>query len=193
MLMVSTEQEVRELHMRFIQAILNAIMQLLMTPIHFLEWLLAKVTGTGGGAPAEPISNLAAALPDESRIEEAKDLERGKAAAAVVILKQSPALQVKTFASMSDDDRLQADLSLLREDQIGWLLDLNHLQLKAVAESSNRRVEAALNGETNALTAIPSVGQAKADDGAWLGHRIEAKRAVATVAAPSDYLGYAVH
>jgi hypothetical protein len=179
--------------MRFFQAILNAIMQLLMTPIHFLEWLLAKVTGTGGGAPAEPISNLEAALPDESRIDEAKDLERGKAAAADVILKQSPEMQVKMFAAMSEDERLQADLSLLTPDQTMWLLDLNDAQLKAVANASDRRVAAALAGEHNTLTAIPSVGQPEPDDNAWLGHRIEAKRAATFATAPSNSLGYAVH
>jgi hypothetical protein len=182
---------------RFLAAVVRAIIELALTSINaataFLDWLLAKLTGGGGAAPADPVENLEAALPDESRIDEARDLERGKAAAADVILKQSPAVQVKLFASMSDEDRLQADLTLLREDQIGWLLDLNDRQLKAVAESSDRRIEAALNGEANALTAIRSVGQPEPDDNAWLGHRIEAKRAVAKVTALSHNVGYAIH
>ncbi|MGO6676465.1 hypothetical protein [Rhizobium leguminosarum] len=178
---------------RFLAAVAAAIARLIMAPINAIAALLDSLFGGGSAAPASPIPHLEAALPDESRIDQARDLERGKAAAADVILKQSPVMQVKTFASMSDDDRLQADLTLLREDQIGWLLDLNDRQLKAVAESSDRRIEAALNGEPNALTAIPSVGQAKANDGAWLGHRIDAKRAATVATAPSNYLGYAIH
>ncbi|MGO8034939.1 hypothetical protein [Rhizobium leguminosarum] len=179
--------------MRFLQTILNAIMQLLMTPVQFLEWLLSKLSSTGGGAPAEPLQNLEAALPDEGRIDEARDLEKGKAAAADVILKQSPELQVKMFAGMSEADRLQADLSLLTPDQTFWLLDLSDDQLKSIFETSDRRIAAALNGEHNTLTAIRSVGQPAPADDAWLANRIEAKRAITFATAPSSSLGYAVH
>ncbi|MGO7583346.1 hypothetical protein [Rhizobium leguminosarum] len=178
---------------RFLAAVAAAIARLIMAPINAIAALLDSLFGGGSAAPASPIPHLEAALPDEGRIDEARDLERGKAAAADVILKQSPVMQVKTFASMSDEDRLQADLTLLREDQIGWLLNLNDRQLRAVAVSSDRRIEAALNGEANALTAIPSVGQAKADDGAWLANRLESKRAVTLATTPSQTIGYAVH
>ncbi|MBA9031722.1 hypothetical protein [Rhizobium leguminosarum] len=182
---------------RFLAAVVRALVELALTTINtataFLDWLLAKLTGGGGAAPAEPVKNLEAALPDESRIDEARALERGKAAAADLILKQSPAMQVKTFASMSNKDRLQADLTLLRPDQIAWLLDLSDKQLKVVAEASDRRVAAALEGEHNALTAIRSVGKAEADDGGWLAHRITEKRATTLATAPSHNLGYAIH
>jgi hypothetical protein len=180
---------------RFIRAVVQALIQLTLASINtataFLDWLLAKLTG-GGGA-AEPVKNLEAALPDESRIEEARDLERGKAAAADLILKQSPAMQVKMFASMSAVDRAQADLTLLSEKQQDWLFNLSDDELKVVAETSDRRVEAALEGEHNALTAIRSVGQAEADDGGWLAHRITEKRATTLATAPSHNLGYAIH
>ncbi|MBY3363730.1 hypothetical protein [Rhizobium laguerreae] len=182
---------------RFLAAVVRAIIELALTSINaataFLDWLLAKLTGGGGAAPADPIRNLEAALPDEARIEEAKDLERGKAAAADVILKQSPVQQVKFFATMSEDDRAQADLSLLSEKQQDWLFNMTDDQLKVVAETSDRRVEAALNGEHNTITAIRSVGQPEADDGGWLAHRITEKRATTLATAPSNQLAYAVH
>ncbi|WSG96400.1 hypothetical protein U8P76_05675 [Rhizobium johnstonii] len=182
---------------RFLAAVVRAIIELTLAGINsataFLDWLLTRLTGGGAGAPAEPLKNLEGALPDESRIDEARDLERSKAAAVDVILKQSPELQAKMFASMSADERLQADLTLLTPEQTMWLIAMNEKQLKALAEASDRRVAAALAGEHNTLTAIPSVGQPEPDDNAWLGHRIEAKRAATFATAPSNSLGYAVH
>ncbi|TAY50921.1 hypothetical protein [Rhizobium leguminosarum] len=182
---------------RFLAAVVRAIIELALTSINaataFLDWLLAKLTGGGGAAPADPVKNLEAALPDESRIDEARDLERGKAAVADHIRTMSPEMQVKLFACASEEDRLQADLSLLTPEQTTWLIDLSDDQLKYVGGTSDRRIAAALAGEHNAITAIRSVGQPEADDNAWLGHRIEAKRAVAKVTALSHNVGYAVH
>ncbi|ARQ58963.1 hypothetical protein Kim5_CH02920 [Rhizobium sp. Kim5] len=182
---------------RFLVAVVRAIIELTLAGITaataFLDWLLTRLTGGGAEAPAEPIKNLEDALPDESRIDEAKDLERGKAAGADVILKQSPAMQVKIFAGMSESERAQADLTLLSEEQQDWLFNLTDGELQSVAETSDRRVEAALSGEHNAITAILSVGQPEPDDNAWLGHRIDAKRAATFATASSNQLGYAVH
>lgn len=182
---------------RFLAAVVRALIELTLagmnTAIGFLDWLLTRLTGGGAGAPAEPIRNLEAALPDESRIDEAKDLERGKAAVADNIRTMSPEMQVKLFAAATEEDRLQADLSLLTPDQTEWLLDLSDDQLKSVAGTSDRRITAALGGEHNAITAIRSVGQPKPADDAWLGHRIEAKRAATFATTPSTSFGYAVH
>ncbi|MBX5164831.1 hypothetical protein [Rhizobium sp. NZLR4b] len=182
---------------RFLAAVVRAIIELALTSINaataFLDWLLVKLTGGGGAALAEPVNNLEAALPDESRIDEARDLEREKAAVADHIRTMSPEMQVKLFACASEEDRLQADLSLLTPEQTTWLIDLSDDQLKSVGETSDRRIAAALAGEHNAITAIRSVGQPEPDDNAWLAHRIDAKRAATFATAPSHNVGYAVH
>ncbi len=141
-------------------------------------------------APALPLPNLAVALPDADRLVQARDLERGKAKAADHILKQSPELQVKIYASMSEDDRLTADLTLLSPDQVDWLMNLSDAQLKAVAATSDRRVAAALAGEHNAITAVKSVNQLEPiEEQSVLARRMAAFRGSAfTVAPPSHAL-----
>ncbi len=152
--------------------------------------MIKRLFGGGAEAPAEPIKDLAAALPDESQIVEARDLERGKANAAEYINKLSPELQVKMFAGMSDEDRLQADLSLLTPDQQGWLIDMSNDQLKHISETGEQRIAAALRGEKNALTAIRSVGQVEEpapDTQTVLERRITACRAAKMDTAPPSY------
>ncbi|MBX5152584.1 hypothetical protein HJB78_16560 [Rhizobium lentis] len=178
---------------RFIAAVIAAIAQLFMLPINTFAALLDRLFGGGGAVPAPPIHNLEAALPDESRIDEARDLQRGQAAAADIVLKKSPELQAKIYAGMSEEDRLGADLSLLSPAQQDWLILMSDKQLKVIAETSDRRIAAALAGEHNAITAIRSVGQPEPKDDNWLDHRLAAKRAVAKVAALSSSVGYAVH
>ncbi|MGO7353918.1 hypothetical protein ACCS66_04180 [Rhizobium ruizarguesonis] len=189
-----SKKEVRELHMfRFLAAVAAAIARLIMAPINAIAALLDSLFGGGSAAPAPPIPHLEAALPDEGRIDEARDLERGKAAAADVVLKQSPELQTKAYAGMSEMDRAQADLTLLSVEQQDWLFMMDDDQLKVIAETSDRRIAAALAGEHNAITAIRSVGQPEPDDNAWLGHRIDAKRAATFATAPSNPTGFAIH
>ncbi|ARQ56916.1 hypothetical protein Kim5_CH00809 [Rhizobium sp. Kim5] len=179
-----------------LRAILNAIKMIVMSPWSALLWgagALERFFGGGSDAPAAPFPHLEAELPDESSIEEARDLERGRAAAVEHIRKTSPELQVKMFAEATDEDRLQADLSLLTPEQTLWLLDMNDKQLKVVADASDRRIAAALNGEHNALTAILSVGQPEPDDTTGLVHRITAKRAATFATAPAQSVGCALH
>ncbi|NTI03170.1 hypothetical protein G6K88_14190 [Agrobacterium rhizogenes] len=104
--------------------------------------------------------------------------------------KLSPEIQVKMFASSTEEARLQADLSLLTPDQTGWLLDMSDKQLAAIAETSNRRIVAALNGEYNAITAIRSVGQPEEPEietQSILERRITAYRAAKMDTAPPSY------
>lgn len=146
-----------------LRAILNAIMQALMSPWHLLIWgagAVDRLFGGGAGAmPAPPITNLAGALPDVDRLDKAKELEFGKARASDAITKRSPAMQAKLYAGMTEEQRESADLTLLSPDQVLWLLDLSDAQLATFESFSDRRLEAALKGEPNALTAILSVGQ----------------------------------
>jgi len=143
---------------------------------------------TAASAPALPLPNLQMALPDAGRLVQARDLERGKAKAAERILKQSPEIQVKIFASMAEDDRIAADLTLLSGPQVDWLMNLTSAQLKAVASTSDRRVAAALAGERNAIVAVRSVGQSEpTDEKSVLARRMAAFRGSAITAAPPSY------
>ncbi|MGO4569054.1 hypothetical protein AB4Z52_29405 [Rhizobium sp. 2YAF20] len=175
---------------RFLQAIINALINLTMAAINtatgFLDWLLARLA-IGGAPPAAPVQDIEAALPDPEKLTEARDLEVGKAKTVDNIFKRSPEMQVKIFAGMCEVDRLSADLTLLSEDQVGWLLDLNDAQLKAVSETSDRRVAAALAGEPNALTAILSVNQRDPVTETALAARITAFRAGTLAPASTNY------
>jgi hypothetical protein len=146
-----------------LRAILNAIMMALMSPWYAIVWgagAIDRLFGGGAGAmPAPPIANLAGALPDVERIDQAKDLEFGKARASDAITKRSPAMQAKIYAGMTEEQRESADLTLLSPEQVFWLVNLEDKQLATFEGFSDRRIEAALKGEPDALTAILSVSQ----------------------------------
>jgi hypothetical protein len=165
---------------RFIMAIVQAIAQLIASGvgagIAFLDWLATRLSG-GGSAPASPIPNLEMALPEPERLQRAEELAAGEVKAVDNLMTRSPAQQAQIFASMDKDDRILADLSLLRPDQIDWLNGLVDGQLRMIAEAPEKRVAAALAGEHNAMPAILSVGQPKPLDETGLAHRLAAKRA----------------
>lgn len=131
--------------------------------------------GGGGPIPAPPIKDLKAALPTVEAITKARELAKGEGKAADIINRQSPAQQAQVFASTSEDDRMSADLSLLSDVQVDWLNGLSEGQLRAVADTTERRVSAALEGVPNALVAIRSVGETEPET--VLGVRIAAFRA----------------
>lgn len=178
---------------RILQAILF-VMQLLMSAaqsaFEVFDWSVRTagkladsaidiVTGPfrGGPAAAPPVKDLKMALPTVEAITQARDLAKGEGKAAEIINRQSPAQQAQVFASMSEDDRMSADLSLLSDVQVDWLNGLSEGQLRVVAEASERRVSAALEGEPNALVAIRSVGESESEPETALAARIAAFRA----------------
>ncbi|OCP08005.1 MULTISPECIES: hypothetical protein [unclassified Ensifer] len=161
---------------RAIAMALQSVWWLLMQGGHAIDWTINKLFGGGGPAPA-PVPNLKIALDDpEEKIVQAQEMVKGVVRAAETISKMSPAIQAQVFASMPAKDRGLADLSLLSDDQVDWLNGLVEGQLRIVAESSERRVEAALNGDRNSLPAILSVGQPDPESETALAARIAAKR-----------------
>ncbi|MBX5160397.1 hypothetical protein HJB89_25265 [Rhizobium sp. NZLR8] len=179
--MLSNQQEVGSFNMRFIMAIVQAILQFmaagLNTATAFLDWLTSRLSG-GGAAPAAPVANLEMALPEPERLGRAEELAAGEAKAVEVINNRlTPAQQVQVFASMPVEDRILADLSALTKDQIDWLNVLTDDQLQVVKEATERRVAAALDGKPHSLMAILSVGQSAPKDDTVFAHRLAAKRA----------------
>lgn len=164
-----------------LRAILNAIMQALMSPWHLLIWGAGAVDrlfgGGAGNAPAPPVDNLETALPEPERLQRAEELAAGEVKAVDNLMTRSPAQQAQIFASMEPEDRILADLSLLRPDQIDWLNGLKDGQLRMIAETTEKRVAAALAGEPKAMPAILSVGQSAPQDETSFAHRLAAKRA----------------
>lgn len=166
---------------RFLIAVVQAIAQLIASGvgagIAFLDWLASRLSGGGVGAPASPIPNLEMALPEPERLQRAEELATGEVKAVDNLMTRSPAQQAQIFASMDKDDRILADLSLLRPEQIDWLVGLHEDQLRIVAEASERRVADALAGKPQSLTATLSVGQEPPKDETPFAHRLAAKRA----------------
>jgi hypothetical protein len=117
------------------------------------------------------------ALPEPERLQRAEELAAGEVKAVDNLMTRSPAQQAQIFSSMDKEDRILADLSLLRPDQIDWLNSLQEGQLRMIAEATERRVSAALAGEHNAMPAILSVGQSAPNDETTFAHRLAAKRA----------------
>ncbi|CAN7257354.1 hypothetical protein LJR098_001052 [Rhizobium sp. LjRoot98] len=177
---------------RFIQAILMGIMRIFQTTAQSIwdafDWSIrtsgrlidaavSMVTGGGGVGPAPPVKDMKAALPQIDTITQARELAEGEGKAAEIINRQSPAQQAMTFAMMSEDDRMSADLSLLSDDQIDWLNGLSEGQLRSITDATEQRVTAALAGEPKALVAIRSVNEPEPEAETILGTRIAAFRA----------------
>ena len=175
---------------RFLVAIVQAIAQLIASGvgagIAFLDWLAARFSGGGAGAPASPIPNLEMALPDGDRIEKAKELQKSENAAVDMLAKHvlTPGQQAQAFAQMPQEDRGLADISKLTPPQIDWLYGLHEEQLRIVAEASERRVSDALAGKPKSLMATLSVGEEPYKEHTFLAHRIAAKRAASKDAEP---------
>ncbi len=181
MIKLSDNEKSGTFNMRFIFALIQAVIRFMAASLSagtaFLDWLASRLSGGGAGAPAAPVPNLEMALPEPERLQRAEDLAVGEVKAVDNLMTRSPAQQAQIFASMDKDDRILADLSLLRPEQIDWLVGLHEDQLRIVAEASERRVADALTGKPQSLTAILSVGQPKLNDATTLAHRLAAKRA----------------
>jgi len=139
--------------------------------------LPGRLLGDGGAGSAAPLDNLEMALPDIDRLDRAEELAAGEVKAVDNLMTRSPAQQAQIFASMDKEDRILADLSLLRPDQVDWLNGLHEDQLRIVAEASERRVADALSGKPQSLLATLSVGQEPPTDKTTLAHRLASKRA----------------
>ncbi|TAW65457.1 hypothetical protein ELI15_14280 [Rhizobium ruizarguesonis] len=175
---------------RFIAAVVQALIQLMASGvgagIAFLDWLAGRLSGGGAGAPASPIPDLAMALPDGDRIEQAKELQRSENNAVDMLAKQvmTPAQQAQAFAMMTLEDRGLADISKLTDQQVDWLYSLHEEQLRIVVDASERRVADALAGKPKALMAILSVGEEPYVELTPFAHRLAAKRAASFEAVP---------
>ncbi len=177
---------------RIIQAIIFSLMRMfqaagrsiwdafdwsIRTTCRLLDSAVSMVSGGGGAVPAPPVKDMKAALPQIDTITQARELAKGEGKAAEIINRQSLAQQAMTFAMLSEDERMSADLSLLSEDQVDWLNGLSEGQLRSIADATEQRVAAALAGEAKALVAIRSVNEPEPEAETVLSARIAAFRA----------------
>jgi hypothetical protein len=169
---------------RLIQAVIRALRNMIVAggSAMLQVWdelfkTLAKFGGGGGSGIAAPEKDITAAMPSFDQLDHAKELAAGDARAVEHLVKLSPAQQVKMFASMSEADRMTADLSLLSEAQFDWVHRLSDGQLKVINDTSDRRVAAALSGEPGQLLGTKSVGEIDEEPETALGYRLAAARA----------------
>lgn len=167
--------------MRFLQAILMAMLKLAEGGMKGLEWLwrfgCGFLPGAGGGGTMMPPARLN--LPDADEAQEAKEAAADQQRASDYIL-SSPARVALAWARASKQDRDTIPLTKLTAEQVDWLeVHLSDAQLKALAtEKSEFKVADALAGREDVIFGVPSVGQIKKrKSDPVIADRIEAFRA----------------
>lgn len=117
--------------------------------VHGLDWSwrnfwgLFGFGGGGGSATPGPLD-----LPSKEVFEVDRSLAEGQQRAADILANDSPARQIKLFASAKPDDRFGVDLSLLDPAQQDWLTSLstNDKAMRSLSEAPESKIMMLLSG-----------------------------------------------
>lgn len=161
--------------MRFLQAILMAMLRFAEGGIRAFEWFWQGFLGLlpGGGGSRTVMPTRVLDLPDVEDAYEAKAAAQDHQRAAHYIL-SSPERVALAWARATKEERDTIPLTKLSTNQVDWLeVHLSDDQLKILAaEKSELKVAAALAGQEDAIPGVPSVPVKKRKSGPDLSGRI---------------------
>lgn len=144
-----------------IRAIINAILSAMRAAGKGIDWFLS-IFGIGGGvAPAE-IEPEKMGLPTLDELKRDQDNARGQQTAADMMISTALA-QVHSYACAKPSARLAMSLDKLNLDQTIWLMKLSERELDLVAKATDRRVQAALDGDEDAIDGVRPLIEKKPD------------------------------
>lgn len=160
-----------------IRAIINAILSALRAAGRGMDWFLS-IFGIGGGAPAAEIEPEELGLPSLDDLKRVQDNARGQQKAADLMISTALA-QVHSYACAKPSARLDMSLDKLNLDQTIWLMKLDERELALVAAATDRRLQAALDGDDDAIDGVRPLIEKKLDVTSRFTKRIlDKKRAI---------------
>lgn len=160
-----------------IRAIINAILSALRAAGRGMDWFLS-IFGIGGGAPAAEIEPEELGLQSLDDLKRVQDNARGQQKAADLMISTALA-QVHSYACAKPSARLDMSLDKLNLDQTIWLMKLDERELALVAAATDRRLQAALDGDDDAIDGVRPLIEKKLDVTSRFTKRIlDKKRAI---------------
>jgi len=143
--------------MRFLQAILMAMLKLAEGGLMVMDWCWRNFWGLfgggGGSATPQPLD-----LPSKDVFEVDRSLEESHQRAANTLSNSSAAMQIKLYASAKADDRYSIDLSKLEPTQQDWLIGLstNDRAMRLLSAASDSKITMLLTGHDGIIEGIDS-------------------------------------